>query len=867
MKDEQDSGGRRRRDERVTADAPPGGVERTETLERLGTPASVGASDGRNDHPGPKPDADALADLYRTVFEAADDGVLLVDVAADAFLTANPRACDLLGYPDGELVDVSPTTVHADDVARYREFVANALRAGDGWTEELTCTRRDGSTFVAEVAASVVDVRGRTYLLALLRDTTDRRAFERELADRWLAVDAATEGIAQLDVDGEFTYVNGAFAALFGYARDALLGQGWQGLYDEATQERFSNQTQPALFDIGSWRGEAVGVRADGTTFPHELSLTALDDGGVLCIVRDVSERRRRERQLEALSEVSGYLLTAGSTGEIGEIAVAAVEELLGYSLAGVAMYDAETDSLELTALSRELDRVIDPLDPPDSFDVEGTEVGQAYRGGKPTVTLVGEDDPLSQTPITQVLLVPLAEHGILGVGTYGDEGFDRSDVALLEVLAANVAAALGRAGREAELTAARTELAAQRDELLEQRDAQRTLLDVSALAREVVDGVVDARSRADIERVVCERLAASELYHFAWIGEYSADRGRIVPRAGAGVGPSLLDEIADIVVTEGARGAADVAVETGEVQVVRGIGEVDRLHEPVRREALERGFEAAIAVPLSYHGRDYGALVVVAGREDAFDEYELATFEMLGDLVGFTLRAENDRNLLYADSVVEVEVRSTDRSSFFVDAASSLGCRMRFVGIVPTDEGHQKLYALLEGATVDGLAEFATGMPHVRAVEAIDENAVDSLVVVTLSGGSMTYDLTERGAHILDAEVDSTGTRLRFEVPSRDDARSVVEAFLDTYPDTTVVAIREQDRPVRSLSELRGQFLGSLTERQRTCLTSAYLEGYYDWPRRSSAEEVAARLGISSATFHQHVRLAEEKLLRALLD
>lgn len=68
------------------------------------------------------------------------------------------------------------------------------------------------------------------------------------------------------------------------------------------------------------------------------------------------------------------------------------------------------------------------------------------------------------------------------------------------------------------------------------------------------------------------------------------------------------------------------------------------------------------------------------------------------------------------------------------------------------------------------------------------------------------------------------------------------------------------------SLSEL-GNTSTQLTPRQREVITAALEAGYFEWPRQIDSEELADELNISRATFLEHLRKAEEKLLRDALQ
>lgn len=116
------------------------------------------------------------------------------------------------------------------------------------------------------------------------------------------ALEASIDGMAILDENREFVYLNRAHATIYGYEDPGeMVGISWDVLYNESERDRFESEIFPTVDASGHWRGEATGVRADGTTFPQELSLTGRPDGSLICVVRDVSERKRQERDRKRL--------------------------------------------------------------------------------------------------------------------------------------------------------------------------------------------------------------------------------------------------------------------------------------------------------------------------------------------------------------------------------------------------------------------------------------------------------------------------------------------------------------------------------------------------------------------------------------
>jgi PAS domain S-box-containing protein len=192
------------------------------------------------------------------------------------------------------------------------------------------------ATEAVTTLASGVGIGGGTGALLGIYEVGWRREAER--AGRYRdAVEASADGIAILDEHGRYTAVNRAHAEVYGYDDPGeMVGKPWQTCYDDGEIERLEREAYPHVEATGQWRGDATGRRADGTTFPQEVSLTALDDGGLVCVVRDVADRVERERRL-AESERLYRLLAENFQGGI----VFLFDEELRYSLVAGEGMDA----------------------------------------------------------------------------------------------------------------------------------------------------------------------------------------------------------------------------------------------------------------------------------------------------------------------------------------------------------------------------------------------------------------------------------------------------------------------------------------------------------------------------------------------
>jgi PAS domain S-box-containing protein len=123
------------------------------------------------------------------------------------------------------------------------------------------------------------------------------------------AMESTVDGIAILDSDFRLVYSNRAHARLYGYeTADDLIGKSWQIFYRGELTDRFQSEVKPSLLERGEWRGETIGTKKDGSQFPQEISLSRINDENIIRIVRDSSEKRVYQMELESRArELTDY--------------------------------------------------------------------------------------------------------------------------------------------------------------------------------------------------------------------------------------------------------------------------------------------------------------------------------------------------------------------------------------------------------------------------------------------------------------------------------------------------------------------------------------------------------------------------------
>ncbi|PGF17280.1 histidine kinase [Natrinema sp. CBA1119] len=415
--------------------------------------------------------------------------------------------------------------------------------------------------------------------------------------------------------------------------------------------------------------------------------------------------------------------------------------------------------------------------------------------------------------------------------------------------------------GRRAVVWLARdiTERVERERQLRSRQDQLETLNRINAVVRRVIETLVEAPARDAIEREVCEQLVDSELYCGSWIAERTGD-GRLSYRTGAGEAETVLERIREYPGDDHDNPVAKAA-QTNELRTTNRILEDESISDELRAAAREDDVRSAIAVPITHEDATYGVLTVLASRDDAFSERERAGFRLLGETIGFTIMAVKNRQLLFADSVVELEFRIDGGDTFSFDLSTKYGCTCSLEWAGTTAGGRTFQYVTIDGLDGETVLEEAATHDSVEECRLIHDGEESCTIEMRLSKSGVRT-LTNHGATIRDVSVEGGVGTCLVEVSQDADIREIAEALTVIYENTELVARREVDRPVRTAAERRNRILDGLTDRQLTTLRLAYYSGFFDWPRESTGEDIADAMDISPPTMHQHLRKGLKSIL-----
>ena len=280
-----------------------------------------------------------LEQTYKDIFENVSDGLVIHNPTSGDILEVNERFCELTGYDREELLEqtIRPV-IPADPEYTFQDVLDRIQKAREEGPQlfEFKARRKDGDLFMCETHLRTIEIRGKERVLASVRDITERKRRKREYEQIFNGVN---DTITIHDTEtAELLDVNDTFCDLLGYDRDEILEMGISG-YSPTEEGYMMEQAREFVQEVvqgdepkrTDW---AVETR-DGETRWLDVKGTTVEVGGktqYVSISRDVTERKRREREYEQIFNNVNDIIAVRDpeTGEIVDVNQS-YADLLGY--------------------------------------------------------------------------------------------------------------------------------------------------------------------------------------------------------------------------------------------------------------------------------------------------------------------------------------------------------------------------------------------------------------------------------------------------------------------------------------------------------------------------------------------------------
>ncbi|WP_339102730.1 PAS domain S-box protein [Haloterrigena salinisoli] len=416
-------------------------------------------------------DEDTALRRYRTLVNTIDDGLYQLDADGD-FVAVNDVIVDRTGYERDDLIGEHVSLIlDAADVSRIERAIREGLSTGgdaDG-VFEVTIETADGERVPTELRVNPLledgDFRG---TVGVARDVTDRKR-SRERAETAMesyetittVLDEADVGVFVLDDSFDVAWADETAGEYFGFDRDAVIGRDKRELVEETIRHRVADGDAFADTVLATYEDNSYDERFDCrvTAGPEgeerwlEHRSRPIDSGryagGRIELYYDVTDRHRRAIQLRRLNEAVGEWLEESSREAVAERASDHLRDILGMTLNGIYLYDADATALRPASWTEATERLLGDLP---TFEPNEGIAWRVFESGEPAFhadVSAAPDAYDPDTPIGSEMILPIGDHGVALISSEERDAFDEGDRMIARVVISSLEATFDRLRHE----------------------------------------------------------------------------------------------------------------------------------------------------------------------------------------------------------------------------------------------------------------------------------------------------------------------------------------------------------------------------------------------------------------------------------
>ena len=323
----------------------------------------------------------ASEEKFRTLYENATDGIFILDLQGN-FIDVNRTAYERLGYTKEEMLSLHISRLNAPEFnVRLKERMARIEEEGQAVFESAH-RRKDGSIMPVEVNSRILEFGGRTVMLSVIRDTTERVHADEEIRRTNTLLRSLIQTIPDMilfkDTEGHHVLVNRTVETMTGHPAEDFIGRTAEELMPLPVAEACRRSDEMAMQSRVPAHAEERIFGKDGSVVYVDMVKAAMMDDqdkviGLVAIGRDITDRKRAEEVLrkseekyrELVESVNSIVLRWDGNGRVTFINAFGAQhfgyraaELAGRHVVGSIVPESESTGRDLNRMIRDICRL-----------------------------------------------------------------------------------------------------------------------------------------------------------------------------------------------------------------------------------------------------------------------------------------------------------------------------------------------------------------------------------------------------------------------------------------------------------------------------------------------------------------------------
>jgi PAS domain S-box-containing protein len=244
---------------------------------------------------------------FRTLFESATDALFILDLEGN-FIAVNKTAYERLGYTREEMLSMHLSRLDPPEfAAKVSARLQQVLNRGHAVMESAHL-KKDGSVMPVEINARIIEYDGRKAVFSIIRDISERKRAEEQLADLNARLQTLIRSIPDLvafkDTGGRHVVVNKALEEFTGLSQSELIGKTNADLLPAELLESCNRSDETVLRDLKPLQYEEYYTDRAGEIRYFDTIKTPIFDGpdvaGIVTVSREITDRKKIEEQVRS---------------------------------------------------------------------------------------------------------------------------------------------------------------------------------------------------------------------------------------------------------------------------------------------------------------------------------------------------------------------------------------------------------------------------------------------------------------------------------------------------------------------------------------------------------------------------------------